>query len=126
MHRVELKGVFPLLPSHTSSSIRFLMHRVELKAQYAAHYKISLKHVPNAPCGVESKMSSQIWNCRRYRFLMHRVELKDKNVSFVITNIAKFLMHRVELKELSKLYSNHAIEPVPNAPCGVESALCCN
>ncbi len=57
MHRVELKGRYPLL--RISTELRFLMHRVELKARssFACLRKIS-SIVPNAPCGVESTFES--------------------------------------------------------------------
>ena len=78
MHRVELKA-------HPSSSLAlqtpsFLMHRVELKAFHLlGKSKKYLASVPNAPCGVESYGKGHI-------------------------GIKKFV--------------------VPNAPCGVESFCC--
>ncbi len=50
------------------------MHRVELKVTFAKCEK-TFKHVPNAPCGVESnKVVNHIPLVGG--FLMHRVELK--------------------------------------------------
>jgi len=55
---------------------------------------------------------------------MHRVELKGLLYrQQEITNFTKFLMHRVELKVAYKLGKGEDIDPVPNAPCGVER--CC-
>jgi hypothetical protein len=73
MHRVELKAkprwhIFSQVPS-------FLMHRVELKGFICPKpYKCPLK-VPNAPCGVESKIILLRLGSGLL-FLMHRVELK--------------------------------------------------
>ena len=76
MHRVELK-----VPLNYGRMIYskpwFLMHRVELKARICANFNgYSSLQVPNAPCGVERRLTrpsghQTVW------FLMHRVELKD-------------------------------------------------
>ena len=78
----------------------FLMHRVELK-EHRGGQAISSDPVPNAPCGVESRIFLQPpWSPAL--FLMHRVELKDPTT----TTPNPPLSHKV-----------------PNAPCGVESGL---
>ncbi len=56
--------------------------------------------VPNAPCGVESRVKAQ-----------------------TVIIEAKFLMHRVELKAQGGLMFLKPFTIVPNAPCGVESSL---
>ena len=54
MHRVELKGML-MLNAFARKIISFLMHRVELKARgQGDRHPVGL-HVPNAPCGVESR-----------------------------------------------------------------------
>ncbi len=51
------------------------MHRVELKvSQFGFRYRV-LHPVPNAPCGVESQLHTEIYR-EQVMFLMHRVELK--------------------------------------------------
>ena len=56
--------------------MKFLMHRVELKAQATEE-----KKVPLSPA-----------------FLMHRVELKANSFFVKLARSMAFLMHRVELK----------------------------
>ena len=51
MHRVELKVVSCLTTAIGREM--FLMHRVELKAEWSACGGGLLSDVPNAPCGVE-------------------------------------------------------------------------
>jgi hypothetical protein len=54
MHRVELKGFPPVCKPDLF--LRFLMHRVELKADCASKvFEYNNSSVPNAPCGVESE-----------------------------------------------------------------------
>ena len=72
MHRVELKELFSDIQK--VFRLRFLMHRVELKAH----------------CLTSSLTS--------IAFLMHRVELKEIHSSEVGGWRVLFLMHRVELK----------------------------
>ena len=51
------------------------MHRVELKALSTHLSQILHAQVPNAPCGVESKLLG-VKETYSVKFLMHRVELK--------------------------------------------------
>ena len=75
------------------------MHRVELKAcKVMLTLLASTAHVPNAPCGVESKHLGKDRVGTFSLFLMHRVELKVPCLRFSRTGLAVFLMHRVELK----------------------------
>ncbi len=60
---------------------------------------IIIIRVPNAPCGVESRMEPPSMYSRT-SFLMHRVELKG---------------HR------GRVAGRERAAKVPNAPCGVES-----
>jgi len=52
MHRVELKAVQSRIPMRCSV-IKFLMHRVELKGLWMILWVECFCPVPNAPCGVE-------------------------------------------------------------------------
>ena len=117
MHRVELKDsclFYLFIELHA-----FLMHRVELK-ELAEFLKAQTPVlVPNAPCGVERKLSrmgtlgsSLVPNApcgvervflltaiaRATAFLMHRVELKASLWLLSKHSFSTFLMHRVELK----------------------------
>ena len=57
MHRVELKDLNIVKGLPVSFLLVFLMHRVELKDIMSEKLeKDSLKFVPNAPCGVESRV----------------------------------------------------------------------
>ncbi len=74
------------------------MHRVELKASFL---EVNLYHwstVPNAPCGVESRVVFLVLHLFQL-FLMHRVELKATEPAVMLVSVL-----------------------VPNAPCGVERA----
>ena len=51
------------------------MHRVELKDIYPTKEQQEYFVVPNAPCGVESRIQGLI-DDETILFLMHRVELK--------------------------------------------------
>jgi hypothetical protein len=62
--------------------VKFLMHRVELKA-ITGHMVIQLPVVPNAPCGVES--TDMALPFRSGLFLMHRVELKAYSVLYCLS-----------------------------------------
>ncbi len=53
------------------------MHRVELKVFAHRFYPLEFLDVPNAPCGVESRIYNHLVLIKRvFLFLMHRVELK--------------------------------------------------
>jgi hypothetical protein len=55
---------------------------------------------------------------------MHRVELKAPNGLSTFLGHASFLMHRVELKASRRGGGTPLqVSTVPNAPCGVESAM---
>ncbi len=64
--------------------------------------KFSLFLVPNVPCGVERKHSSYKRGCNNPMFLMYRVELKGYQCNHLRTNRVMFLMYRVELKDRHK------------------------
>ncbi len=96
MHRVELKA---LSVKHCQlSGDGFLMHRVELKESIVPGLFRTVTLVPNAPCGVESTKLERKVGGQTLKFLMHRVELK------VNLDTGEFFSFRT----------------VPNAPCGVE------
>ncbi len=76
---------------------QFLMHRVELKGVRGRTLIVRPSGVPNAPCGVES-----------------RVWLSGGNSTTL------FLMYRVELKEAGALLLSAGRNLVPNVPCGAE------
>ncbi len=59
--------------------------------------------VPNAPCGVERKMTYPTQTDQSV-FLMHRVELKGNFARFRRGYQTGFLMHRVELKGRFRAY----------------------
>ena len=95
MHRVELKADYHRMEG--SAWALFLMHRVELKVSPSGFHICCPRIVPNAPCGVESHdFPPKRW--LKIGFLMHRVELKGP-----------YLCGR---------HRNGQV--VPNAPCGVE------
>jgi hypothetical protein len=76
------------------------MHRVELKAGIVLCMDISLLgFVPNAPCGVESKLSLQVVN---EHSLVPNAPCGVESLSFLALTFFSTKM-------------------VPNAPCGVES-----
>ncbi len=49
-----------LSPAFAVPVLRFLMHRVELKAEKRGEVVIFFPSVPNAPCGVESTLAESI------------------------------------------------------------------
>ncbi len=73
MHRVELKVIARKLTN--PPTVRFLMHRVELKVKRRGLGPRKEEIVPNAPCGVES-FDQMVKFIHCVPFLMHRVELK--------------------------------------------------
>ena len=116
MHRVELKAtnnfsscstvsIVPNAPCgvespcggyNSPSPPSFLMHRVELKGDFAIEIDNGV-YVPNAPCGVERSQRFS-HSGKDPSFLMHRVDLKGNFPEKYIKIALKFLMHRVELK----------------------------
>jgi hypothetical protein len=54
MHRVELKVLPSISTARPCRCLKFLMHRVELKATVKPSGGSLTSTVPNAPCGVES------------------------------------------------------------------------
>ncbi len=61
MHRVELKGVQTPHRFLSFLVLLFLMHRVELKVRLPTQAKDIEIDVPNAPCGVESRVEDGEW-----------------------------------------------------------------
>ena len=80
MHRVELKAQF--LRRKETHKTTFLMHRVELKGLWADYWQLC-PCVPNAPCGVERPLG-QAAATTAPPFLMHRVELKETKAVLAI------------------------------------------
>ena len=76
MYRVELKVIVGVGYYQVSYTNLFLMYRVELKDSMPDDFPVSMIWlVPNVPCGVESRKSSQLVSVDT-SFLMYRVELK--------------------------------------------------
>ena len=76
------------------------MHRVELKVEPEDLQSLHLQSsVPNAPCGVESRLGEAFVAFVSGLFLMHRVELKGWVPKKKAVKRFWFLMHRVELKD---------------------------
>ncbi len=76
--------------------------------------------VPNAPCGVERKLSRIKAFALLLWFLMHRVELKDwfailKGVLEIVVPNAPCGVERTAF-----IAEPPTLRIVPNAPCGVE------
>ena len=62
--------------NQSTMQIMFLMHRVELKELVDVEPINHADNVPNAPCGVESFLTTIFSVIPLKLFLMHRVELK--------------------------------------------------
>ena len=95
MHRVELKALLCKVIEVFGKG--FLMHRVELKAPFVSNPSVFKRKVPNAPCGVESRIGRLAHLLGIVPNAPCGVERKH-SYTLSIQKEIPFLVRRVELK----------------------------